>query len=197
MSWRAILGLPIAGAVVMLLFLFMAGVISVDDVVPGEKVEREEINILRRIEEPRPLKVEKPNIEQLKEPEPPETPERSIDPQPFDGGEPIGPQGGGEVTLGEVEINREPTPIQRVDPQGFEGCFSSGNAGGEERVRVRFDIAPSGETTNVQIVDSTDSCFERSAQRAVRRWRYNPKTERGEAVWQYGVTTTIVYRQPE
>ncbi|MFC3301121.1 energy transducer TonB [Parvularcula lutaonensis] len=181
-----------------LLFLFMAGVISVDDITPGEKVEREKITIGMPDPEPERTKPEKPKIDEIVEPDPPEWEKPSLDPNPLGKDDlTFDDPSGGAADPSSLQLNTAPTPLIRADPTGFDNCFAGGRANQVQRVRVEFDITPAGETANVRVVDSTDSCFDRSAVRAVRRWRYNPKVERGEAVWQYGVQTTIVYQPPE
>ena len=197
MSWRLVLGLPFAGAVVMALFLWMSGIISVGDFIPDPPPERPELTLpevrvdseVPPAERPDPTKIEPPEQPELTPPDPlsPPTNPGTVTPKPTN---PAGEEGG------KPQLSRTETPGIRQDPTGFERCFS-GRSTGTEEVVVAFDIAPDGQTSNVRVVSSTDSCFDRSAKRAVEGWRYNPRMERGEAVWRYGRQTTIVFQPGE
>lgn len=197
MSWRLILGLPFAGAVVMALFLWMSGIISVDDFVPGTPTTIQPPVIPEPPDEPEVERREVKPPTEIKPPPPPETEiEITIDPPTGIGPNVVGPPVTPPVSPGLPSLAGDPTPIVRVDPRNFERCFDS-SSGQEERVRVVFDIAPDGQTANVEVVSSTDTCFNRSAVRAVEKWRYNPKTENGQAVWWYGVNATIIYQSAD
>ena len=57
----------------------------------------------------------------------------------------------------------------------------------ESWVRLRFDVDQEGQVRNIQVVDSARSGgpyrgFERSAVRALKRWRFEPATVDGKAV---------------
>lgn len=189
MGWRTLLGLPIAGAVVMFLFLFMAGAIK-NDVIPepGKTFPRLSLPAVTQ-DSPDPGPVDS-LPEEPTPPPPPSFTEPTIDaPTITDPGTTLPPPSGpgGELPV----IDRDPTPIVSTQPTGWERCIDSD--GGTHRVRLLFDITPSGETANIEIIDSTDRCFEASARRALRQWRYNPKVVNGEPVWQYGRQATIVF----
>jgi len=198
MSWRLILGLPLAGAVVMFLFLLMSDMISIDDFVPGTPNTSPEITLPEVPGEPEPTRPERLQPDELPKPPQPDTEvEITID-SPAVGNE--GPGSfDGETTLdpgGLPDLDRNAQPLVRTNPTGFERCFDGGTDG-SQRVRLRFDVAPDGRTANVEVVSSTDRCFERSAKRAVENWRYSPKMQSGEAVWRYNVETTIVFELAE
>ena len=67
----------------------------------------------------------------------------------------------------------------------------------KESVTVQFDVTPEGTTTNVQVVDSSDTCFNRSVIRSVERWKYQPKVVDNTPQWRRGVQTTITYELTE
>ena len=189
MGWRTLIGLPFAGAVVMFLFLFMAGAIR-NDVLPepGKVLPRVTMPFVPDDTPPEPVReVER----EAPTPPPPTTfTETPLDPVTITDPGPARPEPP-EPTGTLPVLDREPTPIVAVSPTGFERCID--DDGATHRVRLLFDITPSGETTNIEIIDSTDSCYEASARRALRQWRYNPRIVNGEPVWQYGRQATIVF----
>jgi protein TonB len=91
--------------------------------------------------------------------------------------------------------DRDAQPLVRIPPQYPERCQS--RAGTEERVLLEFDVTPDGTTTNIKIVDSTNSCFNREASRSVERWKYQPKIVDQEPQWRRGVQTTVVFQLEE
>ena len=188
MGWRTLLGLPIAGAIVMFLFLFMAGAIHSDEVpVVGKVLPK---LTMPKVPDETPIERSRPvPPEAIKPPPPPEFTESTIDTPTIDGGKvgpPKPPEGPGTLPV----LDTEPTPIVTVAPQGFERCLDDGAE--THRVRLLFDISPAGETANIEVIDATDDCFNRYAIRALRQWRYTPKVVNGEPVWQYGRQATIV-----
>ncbi|MCQ8185994.1 energy transducer TonB [Parvularcula maris] len=190
MTWRTLIGLPLAGAVVMFLFLLMAGVIDTSELPPGTSKERPDIRITQRPDpgDPPPDRPIKPK--DLPPPPPPTFTDRPLD-GPTDGGGTRTIVIDGIDKIGDLPRNEPLVPIVRTNPSGFERCIKGDAA--EHRVRVQFDVTPSGETTNVRAVASSDRCYDRSAIRAVEGWRYRPKVVNGEPQWVYGVETTIVY----
>ncbi|GAB4521975.1 MAG: energy transducer TonB [Amphiplicatus sp.] len=87
--------------------------------------------------------------------------------------------------------DRDAQPLVRIPPQYPERCQS--RAGERESVFLEFDVTPEGTTTNIRVVDSTNSCFNREAARAVERWKYQPKIVDNKAEWRRGVQTTITF----
>jgi protein TonB len=87
---------------------------------------------------------------------------------------------------------RDAQPLVRIPPQYPERCQS--RAGEEERVLLEFDVTPDGTTTNIRVVESSNSCFNREASRSVERWKYQPKIVDQEPQWRRGVQTTVVFQ---
>jgi protein TonB len=190
MSFRTLIGLPLAGAVVMFLFLLMAGVIDTSELPPGTSKERPVITITQGPEEPRDRPDRPMKPQKLPAPPPPTFTNWPLD-GPSEGTTRTIVVDGGIDEIGTLPRNEPLVPIVRTNPSGWERCIKEGS--GEQRVRVQFDVTPSGETTNVRAAASSDRCYERSAIRAVEGWRYRPKVVNGEAEWVYGVETTIIY----
>ncbi|GJL93791.1 MAG: hypothetical protein DHS20C05_01960 [Hyphococcus sp.] len=80
-------------------------------------------------------------------------------------------------------------PRVRVPPIYPRRCSVKEEDG--DSVLVEFDVSPEGETENVRVIKSTNSCFEKASAEAVKEWSYSPKTIAGEPVARRGVQTTI------
>lgn len=91
--------------------------------------------------------------------------------------------------------DRDVVPLVRVDPdypprakqQGIEGY-----------VELQFTISPVGTVTDAVVTASKPAMiFDRAALRAVRQWRYNPKTENGVGVARTGVRVRLRFELPK
>jgi periplasmic protein TonB len=62
--------------------------------------------------------------------------------------------------------------------------------GVEGYVQVQLQVDPSGAVTSIEILKSVpDGVFDKSVKKALRRWKFRPKTVDGRAVAQKGVLT--------
>ena len=66
-----------------------------------------------------------------------------------------------------------------------------------ETVLVEFDVTPDGTTTNIRVVDSTNSCLNSAAIRSVERWKYQPKIVDNTAQWRRAVQTSVAFELSE
>jgi protein TonB len=113
--------------------------------------------------------------------------------------------GGVRASIPQLDVNlsigsgfnpdRDAQPLVRIPPQYPERCQA--RAGARETVFLQFDVTPDGTTTNIEVVDSTNSCFNREAARSVERWKYQPKIVDNEAQWRRGVQTQITFELAE
>ena len=87
--------------------------------------------------------------------------------------------------------DRDAQPLVRIPPQYPERCQSRSDD--RETVLLEFDVTPEGQTTNIRVVDSSSSCFNRAAARSVERWKYQPKIVDNEAQWRRGVQTQVTF----
>lgn len=87
--------------------------------------------------------------------------------------------------------DRDAQPLVRIPPQYPERCMASAKP--RETVALEFDVTPEGTTTNIRVVDSTNSCLNREASRSVERWKYQPKIVDNKAEWRRGVQTVVVF----
>ncbi len=190
---RLILGVPAAVIVTGGLFLFMAAMIR-QDIRLDEEKNAVNISITAKIDDTDLTNANK----EFKRPTldaPPPPPPAVNDPSnrpALDGVRADIPQIDANLSIGSgFNPDRDAQPLVRIPPQFPDRCQS--RAGGEERVVLQFDVTPEGQTTNIQVVDSSNSCFNRAASRSVQRWKYQPKIVDNEAQWRRGVVTQITF----
>ena len=93
------------------------------------------------------------------------------------------------TSLGTGGADRDVVPLVRVDPEYPPQAKQRRIEG---FVDIEFTIGPAGTVQNPKVIAARPtSVFERSALRAVRRWRYNPKIEDGVAVERTGVKVRL------
>ncbi len=93
------------------------------------------------------------------------------------------------TSLGTGGGDRDVVPLVRVDPEYPPRAKQRGIHG---FVEVEFTISTAGTVKNPKVIAaSPPSVFDRSALRAVSRWRYNPRIEDGVAVERPGVRVRI------
>lgn len=85
-------------------------------------------------------------------------------------------------------------PIVRVAPVYPARAAARGLEG---YVIVRYTVTATGETRDVEVVESTSTLFERAAVEAAQKFLYRPRIIDGEAVEVPGVTSRITFELPE
>lgn len=189
--FRGLIGAPVAGLVTLGLFLVMAGLIS-KPVEIGEPKPSPKFDFLMDTAPPDEFEPVDPRNELPKE-----TPPLEIKRQ-IPGEAPKGvpaPRPGAEFDPSpEIENRNFGGPLIRTAPLYPEGCRSRGAEG---RVVVQFDVTPEGNVTNIVIVESANSCFNRTVRNAVSKWKYPPATENGRSVMRYGVVETFSFSLTE
>ena len=91
--------------------------------------------------------------------------------------------------------DRDAQPLVRIEPQYPDRC--QGRADSAESVLIEFDVTPDGSVVNPRVLESTNSCFNRTAERAVLRWKYQPKIVDGEPQPRLGVVTQFSFALAE
>jgi protein TonB len=82
-------------------------------------------------------------------------------------------------------------PIVRVTPQY---PLRASERGIEGWVEVEFTISKLGTVKNAEVMNShPSSIFDRSALKAIRKWKYNPKIEDGEPVERSGIKVRLKF----
>ena len=100
-----------------------------------------------------------------------------------------GPVGGGE--------DADAQPSKRVPPisADFEDCLNDiEELPYTAKVTLTFNVTPDGEVTDLRVIETTDSCFDKAALNAASRWEYDPKYVDGKKVGRTGVKTTMEFK---
>lgn len=194
---RIILGLPGAVIVTIFLFLFMSAMIRQDPKLADAR-DAIKIEITQQIQE---TDLNNANKE-FKRPTldtPPPPPPAVTDPSnrpALDGVRAAVPELNVELNVGTgFNPDRDAQPLVRIPPQYPERCMSRADA--RETVFVEFDVTPDGTTTNIRVIDTTNSCLNSAATRSVERWKYQPKIVDNVAEWRRGVQTAISFELAE
>ncbi len=179
--FRWIFGLPFAALITAGLFMLMAGLIQRPSLDLAEPQEAAKIQILAQKRPPLAPLPTKPK-ELLKD-----LPETIIPPAPPQGkpkGVPVGPpQNNNPVDLGR-DRGQITTPVIKHAPPYPEACRSRAAEGG---VLVQFDVTPEGSVVNIKILQSANSCFNRTVRKTVAKWKYPPAYRNGRPITRYGV----------
>ena len=84
------------------------------------------------------------------------------------------------------------TPRVRINPNYPRPAAIEGIEG---YVTLTFDISPMGTTENIRIIEANPrGYFEKSARKALRKWKYSPKLVENKPVGVQGETVTLQYR---
>lgn len=189
---RLILGVPAAAIVTSVLFLMMAFLIR-QQAKLDEDTGDVSINITAQIEDTdvnRTKNFKRPTLD-TPPPPPPAVNDPSNRPN-LDGSRVAIPALDVNLKIGTgFNPDRDAQPLVRIPAQYPERCMD--RAKDKESVLVEFDVTPDGTTTNIRVVDSTNSCLNSAATRSVERWKYQPKIVENKAEWRRGVQTTITF----
>lgn len=191
---RLIGGFPSAAIVTIALFLLLATVITQRQDVQLDEDKSIEINVTRQIQDTTDQRVEdfqRPVLDQPPPP-PPTVSDPSFRPS-------MDVQIGDLPDLGNVDVeigtgfnpDRDAQPLVRIPPQYPSRCMD--RAREIETVILEFDVTPEGSVVNPEVIETTNSCLNQAAIRAVQRWRYNPKIVDDVAQPRYGVRTAIEF----
>ena len=151
---------------------------------------------LRKDNQPELKKREPPKREKPEQPPPP--PDMSMAKSNLnagDAGSGIGVLMEGVDSLGEglgtgAGSDRDVVPLVRVKPDYPMRALQRGIEGW---VAIVFTITKIGSVTDPRVHSSSHSVFENPALQAVRKYKYNPKIENGEAVVRPGVKVLIEF----
>ncbi len=189
--FRWILGLPFAAVVTVVLFAMMAGLIQQPlGQLPKEK-EPLKLEIFAKERSPhKPRPIPPKGIEQ-------DLPETIIPTAPA-GEKPKNRVAGPGKTKIKIEKGENTgsfsAPVIKHAPPYPESCRSRAAQG---VVMVQFDVTPEGGVVNVQIIETPDTCFNRTVRNAVSRWKYPPAYRDGRSVTRYGVVEQFSFQLTE
>ena len=190
---RLLIGIPAAVIVVGGLFLLMSALIR-SELKLDERKDPPRIEIGQQLEDTDVVsqrKFERPSLDEP--PPPPPAIQRQNFKPSVEGVQAAPPSFDADVDVGTAfNPDRDAQPLVRVPPSGFERCI--GSKASTEVVTLEFDVTPQGTVTNVRVIDSTDSCYNRYAIRSAEKWKYQPKIVDGEQAWRRGVRTNIKFQ---
>ncbi|MBS3743322.1 MAG: energy transducer TonB [Wenzhouxiangellaceae bacterium] len=189
---RLITGLPGGLLVSAVIFLILATVISTREDVQLTEDRSVQINVTRQLQDTETQAAEDFQRPVLDQPPPPPPTVTDQDFRPE-----MSVQVGALPDLSGVDVDigtgfnpdRDAQPLVRIPPQYPQRCMARADT--LESVSVEFDVTPEGTVVNPRVLNSTNSCFNRAAMRAVERWRYNPKIVEGVAEPRLNVRTVI------
>lgn len=189
---RLVFGLPGAVVVTVGLFLLMGALIR-GDLRLNEERQAPNIRITEQIQDT-DLRArqdfQRPTLD-TPPPPPPAVNDPSNRPQ-LDGVRAAIPALDANLSIGTgFNPDRDAQPLVRIPPQYPERCMT--RAAASETVFVEFDVTPDGTTTNIRVIDTTNSCLNSAATRSVERWKYQPKMTDNVAEWRRGVQTAITF----
>lgn len=192
-AFRLIIGVPGAIFVTGFLFLFMATMIK-QNLRLNEEQQAINVNITAQIEDT-DLSSASKDFKRPTLDAPPPPPPAVNDPSnrpALDGVRAAIPTIDANLNIGSgFNPDRDAQPLVRIPPQYPDRCQSRATA--SETVVLEFDVTPDGQTTNIRVVDSSNTCFNRSASRSVERWKYQPKIVDNQAQWRRGVRTAVTF----
>jgi len=73
-----------------------------------------------------------------------------------------------------IPVVVEAAIIERIEPVYPPGCEAG--AAAIETIDIAFTVTPDGAVVSERVVASSNSCFDRAALNAVKRWRFSPRT---------------------
>ena len=196
---RLILGLPLAAVITVALFLLMRYLILPAEVEIVE-VSTISVNITRpqRDEEARDRDRNKPNRPDQKEAPPPPPPmqlDTKVNPNNANLNMTVPDFSGLQMSALSAPSDRTATPLVQVPPMYPERAQANGTEGW---VLVEFDISPTGAVMNPRVIDADPAgVFDRSALRAIERWKYKPQIQDGQPVAQFNKEQLITFQIEE
>lgn len=199
MSLRHLTAAGLALVVTFGLFWVMQFLISMEGAGLGDKGPRYNIDFVRLKrdetlqEKDRKIPDRKPPEEQP--PPPPMNLSQNLNPDQnvagidigIDVGLDIGDGGGFVASATDSDV----VPVVRVNPQY---PIRARERGTEGWVELEFTISAAGTVKEARVIAAKPrGVFDRSALRAIKKWKYNPKIEDGVAVDRPGVTVRLTF----
>ncbi len=199
MAIRSVSAFLLATAITMGLFFLMQSLISQDPNV-GKKRKHKSIEFVRVKRESTLQEKERKLPDKPKKEEPPPPPQLDFSTPDEASGETMsiaasgidaGVNLGSGLGTGLAVADSDVAPMVRVLPQYPARAQERGIEG---YVIVEFTIAMDGTVKDPIVLESQPSkIFDRAALRAIRKWKYKPKVEDGQAVERPGVRVKLPF----
>ena len=204
---RLLLALPIAAAMGIALFSFMAWMVDNGHHRTQENSETLSFNMVMVESEQEVQRRQRAVPEKPKAPEPP--PEAQISTSKAEV-TPINPMSSipaldlntsisglaiSAPTFSDFGSNQQAMPLYRVEPRYPAKALKRGAEG---YVLMSFTIDETGRPVDIEITDAKPRrMFERNAIRALKKWKYQPKVIDGKAIAQVGQTVKLEFKLAE
>ncbi|CAH6863765.1 Ferric siderophore transport system, periplasmic binding protein TonB [Vibrio chagasii] len=201
---RLFLALPLAGALGLALFSFMAWMVdNGHQRLPDESetlsfnmvmVEQEqEVQRRQRAVPEKPEMPEPPPEAQTSQSQAEVTPLNSMSSLPsLDLNTSIDGLAINAPTFSDFGSNQQAMPLYRVEPRYPAKALKRGAEG---FVIMSFTIDETGRPIDIQVNDANPRrMFEREAMRALKKWKYQPKVVDGKAIAQVGQTVKLEFK---
>lgn len=195
---RLLLSLLIGAVITFFLFVLMAFLVNSDDAISN--VAKEQIVIEINSTPPESKAQTRTRVPPPPPPPPPEPPKQQVvqeasntDTGAIGFNAPTvdvgGVSGGIGDPSGAMMRDGDATPIVRIEPKYPVQAARDGINGW---VKMRFSIMPDGSVDEIEVVDAEPKrVFDREAIRALKRWKYSPKIENGQALKQTGIMVQL------
>lgn len=195
---RLLLSLLVGAVITFFLFVLMAFLVDSDDAVSN--VAKEQIVIEINSTPPESKAQTRTRVPPPPPPPPPEPPKQQVvqeasntDTGAIGFNAPSVDVGGVSGGIGDpasaMMRDGDATPIVRIEPKYPVQAARDGINGW---VKMRFSIMPDGSVDEIEVVDAEPKrVFDREAIRALKRWKYSPKVENGQALKQTGIMVQL------
>ncbi len=195
--------LALGGIVTFGLFFLMQSLIAYGTARGQDEVLGSVIDFVRVANESETATKRRRPPRKLQEERPPEPPDIELDrarrPQAQNASSSFGSFDFGDLEgsphLGGAPSDGDILPLVRIEPRYPARALQREIEGW---VLLEFSISPAGTVVNPFVVDSEPPrTFDRSALRAVSRWKYKPKVQDGVAVIRHGVQVVLTFELEE
>ena len=201
---RLFLALPLAGALGLALFSFMAWMVDNGHQRSPDNSETLSFNMVMVEQEQEAQRRQRAVPETPEMPEPPPeaktsqsqaevTPLNSMSSLPsLDLNTSVDGLAINAPTFSDFGSNQQALPLYRVEPRYPAKALKRGAEG---HVIMSFTIDETGRPIDIQVTDANPRrMFEREAMRALKKWKYQPKDVDGKAIAQVGQTVKLEFK---
>ncbi|MDH6017089.1 energy transducer TonB [Vibrio splendidus] len=201
---RLFLALPLAGALGLALFSFMAWMVDNGHQRSPDNSETLSFNMVMVEQEQEVQRRQRVVPEKPEMPEPPPeaktsqsqaevTPLNSMSSLPsLDLNTSVDGLAINAPTFSDFGSNQQAMPLYRVEPRYPAKALKRGAEG---HVIMSFTIDETGRPVDIQVTDANPRrMFEREAMRALKKWKYQPKVVDGKAIAQVGQTVKLEFK---
>ncbi|MDH5916691.1 energy transducer TonB [Vibrio splendidus] len=201
---RLFLALPLAGALGLALFSFMAWMVDNGHQRSPDNSETLSFNMVMVEQEQEVQRRQRAVPEKPEMPEPPPeaktsqsqaevTPLNSMSSLPsLDLNTSVDGLAINAPTFSDFGSNQQAMPLYRVEPRYPAKALKRGAEG---HVIMSFTIDETGRPIDIQVTDANPRrMFEREAMRALKKWKYQPKVVDGKAIAQVGQTVKLDFK---